>query len=225
MLSTAPVDGPLGSASMTGVDKLKTIAHSKKLTEQQKVAEGTRQFESAMLRQVLQDSLKPLVKGYLNEEGSAHSIYRYFMIDSLAEAMTQNGGVGLSHVLQAQIAGRKPVPRDAEGNPLSPEQAKAAGRGASPEEVAKAKAAGRMRPKSAPAPQALGFAAAGTREAAAEGPAAVPEAAGASTEAAPAEAPKAAGVAAPVPVAPTPAAEAVPVVVSRAPVISRMARR
>lgn len=79
------------------------MAGSKALSEKQKLVEATRQFESVMLNMVLKDSLKPMVKGYLDQGGSSNDIYRSMFTQAIADAMSQDKGVGISSVLQAQI--------------------------------------------------------------------------------------------------------------------------
>ncbi len=64
----------------------------------------TKQFEAIFLRQFLKEALEPMIKGALNEGGSANETYRYFLIDSMAESMTQSEGLGFSSLLHAQLS-------------------------------------------------------------------------------------------------------------------------
>ena len=72
-------------------------------TEEAKIAEVSRQFEAIILRNFLKDSLKPVFKTYLNQENSQNSIYRYHLVDSLAESMSQREALGISTMLQMQL--------------------------------------------------------------------------------------------------------------------------
>jgi Rod binding domain-containing protein len=63
-----------------------------------KSAETARQFEAIMVRQLLSESMKNLAGS-----GSGSQVYGYFVTNSLADAMTKGGGIGLTHILQAQL--------------------------------------------------------------------------------------------------------------------------
>ena len=68
-----------------------------------KIDEVSRQFEAVILRNFLKDSLKPVFKTYLNKENSQNSIYRYHLVDSLAESMSERQALGISNILQMQL--------------------------------------------------------------------------------------------------------------------------
>jgi Rod binding domain-containing protein len=63
-----------------------------------KIAEAAQQFEGVLLRQILSESMKPLL-----ENGAGGQVYGYFLTTSLADSMGKSGGLGLGHVLQAQL--------------------------------------------------------------------------------------------------------------------------
>ena len=63
-----------------------------------KIAKVSRQFESILLRQILGESMKPLLNS-----GPSGQVYGYMMTDALAEKISDAGGLGLAHVLQAQL--------------------------------------------------------------------------------------------------------------------------
>ena len=83
--------------------QLKMIEHSDRLTQQQKVAAMGHQFESALLKSFLEDALEPLFEGALQENSSAHGIYRHFLTDALSNSISQSQGFGFSSALQAQV--------------------------------------------------------------------------------------------------------------------------
>ena len=91
------------SASLMDSTQLRAWSQNDTLPEEAKIAEASRQFESLLLRQYLQDALKPMIEGVLDESGSASRIYRYFMVDTIADKMTQRNGIGISHLLQNQL--------------------------------------------------------------------------------------------------------------------------
>jgi len=64
-----------------------------------KVEKVSKQFEAILLRQILSDSMGPLLKG-----GPSGQVYGYMLTDSLANKISEGGGLGLAHVLQTQIS-------------------------------------------------------------------------------------------------------------------------
>ena len=72
-------------------------------TEEAKIMEVSKQFEAVILRNFLKDSLKPVFQTYLNEENSQNSIYRYHLVDSLANSMAERQALGISNILQMQL--------------------------------------------------------------------------------------------------------------------------
>lgn len=70
------------------------------------------QFEGILLRQILGDSLKPMVHGPLSGGGGA-GVYQYLTTDVLAERLSQDrrGGLGIARMVEAQlIPVRKALP-------------------------------------------------------------------------------------------------------------------
>ncbi len=66
------------------------------------LTKASQQFESILLRQFLSESMKSLLSG-----GEAGQVYGYMLTDSLANSLSEGGGMGLSSVLQAQLGGHK----------------------------------------------------------------------------------------------------------------------
>jgi Rod binding domain-containing protein len=72
-------------------------------TEDEKIAEVSKQFEAIILRNFLKDSLKPLFKSHLAQDNSQNNIYRYHLVDALSQSMAESQSLGLSNVLQMQL--------------------------------------------------------------------------------------------------------------------------
>jgi Rod binding domain-containing protein len=66
--------------------------------EPAKIAQAAGQFEGVLLRQILGEAMKPLL-----EKGPGAQVYGYFLTGSLADSIGKAGGLGLGHVLQAQL--------------------------------------------------------------------------------------------------------------------------
>lgn len=58
----------------------------------------SQQFESILIRQFLTDSMKSLLEG-----GQSGQVYGYLLTDSLANSISEAGGLGVSSVIQAQL--------------------------------------------------------------------------------------------------------------------------
>jgi len=82
--------------SPTGLDHIDT---SKNDQDPAKIAKVSKQFESILLRQFLSESMKPLL-----QDGPSGQVYGYFLTDSLATEISNGGGFGLAHVIQAQLS-------------------------------------------------------------------------------------------------------------------------
>lgn len=72
-------------------------------SDQSKIKESTRQFESMMLRQILGESLKPAAIGK-GPSMPGSEIYQSFVTDIVADNLSRSGMLGLSSLLQSQLA-------------------------------------------------------------------------------------------------------------------------
>ena len=71
----------------------------------------TEQFESVLVKQFLNDALKPMFKGVFNENSEGHRLYRHFFTDALSESIAQGGGFGVSkNILQQQLVNHSGLP-------------------------------------------------------------------------------------------------------------------
>ena len=97
---------------------LMEMAHSKHVSEQQKTAAVSQQFESVLVKQFLKEALKPMFKGVFNEDGNAHRMYRHFFTDAISESIASGGGFGISTLLQQQLAQPNTQPTGGEADPV-----------------------------------------------------------------------------------------------------------
>ena len=96
---------------------LMEMAHSKHVSEQQKTAAVSQQFESVLVKQFLKEALKPMFKGVFNEDGNAHRLYRHFFTDAISESIASGGGFGVSTILQQQLNHPNAKPVDVDQKP------------------------------------------------------------------------------------------------------------
>jgi Rod binding domain-containing protein len=96
---------------------LEKLAGNKSLSEQEKVAEVSRQFEAVLLRQILSQGRKTLFKSKFNEDSMASGIYQDMTTSQLADAISQNGGFGIARSLEAQLIRQNVNPANSEKKP------------------------------------------------------------------------------------------------------------
>ena len=91
------------------------LANNQSLTESEKIAEASRQFEAILLRQILETTQKPVIKSKFNDNSTAGSVYRDMITNQLAESISKSGAFGLAKTFEQQLtkAGQKP---SVEGN-------------------------------------------------------------------------------------------------------------
>jgi len=79
------------------------LANNPKLTEQQKIAEASRQFEVILLKQILESSQKTVIKSKFNEDSTSSSIYHDMVTTQLADSISKSGKFGLSQTFEHQL--------------------------------------------------------------------------------------------------------------------------
>ena len=96
------------------------LAGNASVSQKDKVAELSRQFEAVLVRQILNDAQKPLIKSKLNPESTTASIHRDLLVNEMADQITRSGGLGFAHQLQHDLA------RQTKTEPAAPSQPKPA---------------------------------------------------------------------------------------------------
>ena len=79
------------------------LAKNPRLTDEQKIAEASRQFESILLKQILDASQKTVIKSKLNEDSTASGIYHDMVTSQLANSISKSGKFGLSKTFEQQL--------------------------------------------------------------------------------------------------------------------------
>jgi flagellar protein FlgJ len=82
---------------------LERLAHHPALSEQEKIAEASRQFEAVLLRQILAEAQKPLFKSKFTDHSFAADVYRDLTVQHLADALSRHGSFGLAQTLTAEL--------------------------------------------------------------------------------------------------------------------------
>src|SRR4051812_36291790 len=79
------------------------LAKNPKLTDEQKIAEASRQFESILLKQILESSQKTVIKSKLADDSTASSIYHDMVTTRLADSISKSGSFGLTKTFEQQL--------------------------------------------------------------------------------------------------------------------------
>jgi len=80
------------------------LANNPRLSEEQKIAEASRQFEAILLKQVLDSSQKTVIKSKFNEDSTASGIYHDMVTSQLANSISKSGKFGLSKTFEQQLS-------------------------------------------------------------------------------------------------------------------------
>ena len=87
----------------TGHIDIESLAGNKSLSEDQKIAEASRQFEAIMVRQFLSESQKPVIKSSFTDDSSTAGIYQDMITNPMADSLTHSGGIGLAKTFEQQL--------------------------------------------------------------------------------------------------------------------------
>jgi len=79
------------------------LAEMKGVSEGEKVEELTRQFEAVLLRQILKNIQKSVIKSEFSDESMHHEVYQDMVTVTLADSLSHAGGLGLANSLQAEL--------------------------------------------------------------------------------------------------------------------------
>jgi Rod binding domain-containing protein len=105
-MNIAPIKSAVDAANIP----VEELAGNKSLTEQQKIAEASRQFEAIMLRQILSESQKPVITSEFTDDSTAAGIYQDYITNTLADSISKSGNFGLAKVFEQQL--NHPAPKN-----------------------------------------------------------------------------------------------------------------
>lgn len=79
------------------------LAGNPSLTEKQKIAEASRQFEAILLRQILGEAQKTVFKSEFSDDSTASGIYQDMITTTLADDISKSGAFGLAKTFERQL--------------------------------------------------------------------------------------------------------------------------
>jgi Rod binding domain-containing protein len=83
---------------------IQDLAANSHLSDSEKVAEVSRQFEAILLRQILQEARKSTVSPSSPADASTSGIYDDMINNQLADSISRSGSFGLARSLQRELA-------------------------------------------------------------------------------------------------------------------------
>jgi Rod binding domain-containing protein len=90
---------PVDPANLS-LDRLTTASN---LSEETKVDELSRQFESVLLRQIISEARRPVIQSGLTQPGAGSDVYQDQLNTTLADTLSRSGSVGLARSLSVQL--------------------------------------------------------------------------------------------------------------------------
>ena len=82
---------------------LDRLAGSSKLSDTEKVAEVSRQFEAVLLRQILGNAQKPVFASTMTPQSVASGVYQDMITQQLADSISRSGAFGLATSMKKQL--------------------------------------------------------------------------------------------------------------------------
>jgi Rod binding domain-containing protein len=79
------------------------LAGNQSLSEHQKIAEASRQFEAMLLRQILAETQKPVIQSEFSDNSTAAGIYQDLATNQMADSMSKSGTFGFAQVFDRQL--------------------------------------------------------------------------------------------------------------------------
>ena len=92
---------------------LESLAANKQVPESEKIAQASRAFEAILLRQILQESQKPVVPSKFMDNSTTSGIYRDMMVSQLADSISKSGSFGLAKSLTGELQRQTGTPAPA----------------------------------------------------------------------------------------------------------------
>jgi len=95
------------------------LAGNQQLTQSEKVGEASRQFESILLKQILDSAQKTVIKSKYSDTSTSASIYHDMVTNQLADSISKSGALGLAKSFDQQLNRTHGTPATAGGEPTT----------------------------------------------------------------------------------------------------------
>ncbi len=94
---------PLQSQIKASVMPFEKMAADSHIPQGEKVKEACRQFEAVLLRQILGEARKSVIKSSATDDSNTAGIYNDMINNQMADSISKSGAFGLAKSLQAQL--------------------------------------------------------------------------------------------------------------------------
>ena len=94
---------PLSPSLLTVGSPAERITQDSNLPDGEKVRELSRQFEAVLLRQILANARKSVVKSDLTPEAAGSDVYDDLVTSQLADAISRSGSFGFGRSLEREL--------------------------------------------------------------------------------------------------------------------------
>jgi hypothetical protein len=91
------------------------LAANTTLSEKQKIAEASRQFEAILLRQILEAGQRSVIKSAYSDTSSVSTVYRDMVTTQMADSISKSGALGLAACFEAQLTKASTPPEQGTG--------------------------------------------------------------------------------------------------------------
>jgi Rod binding domain-containing protein len=81
-----------------------SLAGNSSLSEKQKIAEASRQFEAMLLRQILSEAQKPVITSEFTDNSTAAGIYQDFIVNQMSDSLSKSGALGFAKIFEQQLS-------------------------------------------------------------------------------------------------------------------------
>jgi Rod binding domain-containing protein len=108
-MNVSPLERPVQAMDVP----LESLAGNQKLSEHQKIAEVSRQFEALVTRQILHETLKPVIVSKYTSRSTVNDIYQDMTTSQLADRISRAGGFGLADSLTSQLTRQLAIDKSA----------------------------------------------------------------------------------------------------------------
>lgn len=88
---------------------MEKLAGNSRISEQDKIAEVSRQFEAVLLRQILQSAQKTNFASKFTGDSTTSGIYQDMVTNQLADSISKSGAFGLAQTLNQQLQHELPA--------------------------------------------------------------------------------------------------------------------
>ena len=97
---------------------LDLLVHNSHVSERDKLGAASQAFEAVLLRQILENAMKPVIKSGLSQGSNAASVYRDMINTQMADSIAKSGQFGLARSLDRDWM--KPGDATGKGTPATP---------------------------------------------------------------------------------------------------------